>query len=171
MTALENKIESHDVDYMFERCVYIGERISLEDDVRSFVSSCSPDVFFSGSLRASVMAALNRGSDGLVLIVDYDLFGGVADVVGQLIMLRKRKPDCSVVLLSRELSGNDFTTSRLPICDVSLRLPFGNLPKFDAICETVRTNNMIWRQRQHEMRKFKYVERRRKTLELARTVS
>lgn len=171
MSILENPIKPDDSGYMFDRCVYVGEKISLEDDVRSFVSSCSPSVSFSGSLRASVMVALNRGSDGLVLIVDIDLFGGVSDVVGQLIMLRKRKPDCSVVLLSRELSGNDFTTSRLPMCDVSLRLPFGDLPKFETIHETVHSNNMIWRQRQHEIRRFKYVERRRKTLELARQVN
>lgn len=62
------------------------------------------------------------------LLVDLDAFPDLEDAVETLCAYRERHPGQIVILLGRELTGDDHGTERAPIADASLRLPV-NLPR------------------------------------------
>ncbi len=55
-------------------------------------------------------------------------------------------PDVQIILLSAEFSEDEFDTSRLAICDVSLRLPISFARVEHALIEA-ELNNAVWRAR------------------------
>lgn len=86
------------------------------------------------------------------LVVDIDDVGGFGStIIDRLMALRERVSDLPVILLSSDVSLNDYSTERLTIADVTLRKP-ANLQNFEiGVLEAIE-NNLVWQQRITERR-------------------
>jgi len=118
--------------------------------------SCAVEV----ELLATALARLRgcRAAIPLALAVMVDEVGGPGTVVSRLLQFRLRSPDIPVILLSKGFAVDDFSTVRLVICDVSLRLPLRSHVLGEAI-QTAQANNSDWLDRLSERRR-----ERRKTI-------
>ncbi|WP_147335685.1 hypothetical protein [Pseudotabrizicola alkalilacus] len=78
-----------------------------------------------------------------VILIAIDDFGGITDVIEDLLQLRRAQPGLPVILLSSEVQGDDFSSVRKHVCDATLRLPV-SLPRLNlALCESL-VNNLEW---------------------------
>ena len=78
-----------------------------------------------------------------VVLIAIDDFGGITGVIEDLLQLRRALPSLPVILLSNEVNGDDFSSVRKHLCDVTLRLPL-SLPRLNlGLCEAA-VNNADW---------------------------
>lgn len=61
-----------------------------------------------------------------LLVVNLDGFSDVSDGVDALMSYRMNCPNVTVILLSRLVSGDDFSAERRAICDATLRAPISS---------------------------------------------
>lgn len=87
----------------------------------------------------------SRSRDGYILI-DVDSYGLIDDIISQLVDLRVRMPLLRVILLSRGFARDDFSTERLAVCDVSLRLPV-SIVRLELAFVCADENNRLWQNR------------------------
>ncbi|MBY6201033.1 hypothetical protein KUV65_06645 [Maritalea mobilis] len=62
-----------------------------------------------------------------ILLVDIDIFPTFVVAVDALHTMRRNFPELPVMIASRFLAANDFTTERMHFADASLRLPVGRV--------------------------------------------
>lgn len=86
------------------------------------------------------------GSAPEYISIDIDVFECIENLVDELLQLRVNKPKVKVIIVSRHFDDDEFDTSRLSICDVSLRWPltFGRLGRAMKAAEA---NNIVWQTR------------------------
>lgn len=77
------------------------------------------------------------------LVVDADSLGDLRAVVDRLVILRARRPDLPVILITRRVLRDDFDLERLPLCDVTLRGPADPRNMAFALQEAA-VNNRVW---------------------------
>lgn len=99
----------------------------------------------------AIAAALRSPARWSCMMVDLDRFGGIDETCDGLRHLRETVPQLPVILLSRRMRVNDYSTERLPICDVSLRLPLSPAALELALMDAIH-NNLIWQGRHRAMR-------------------
>jgi hypothetical protein len=86
------------------------------------------------------------GDTLLALFVDLDGAGDVEEVVNQLLILREDRPGLPIILCSADFLGDDLDTSRLSICDVSLRWPVSIGSARRGLAAAIE-NNRLWQAR------------------------
>lgn len=88
--------------------------------------------------------------DTLILVIELEAMGGFVEAFPYLRVIREAYPTVATILLTRETRRNDFTTHRLPICDVTLQIPFSK-DDFDVALYAAGKNNVLWQQRAKEL--------------------
>lgn len=78
-----------------------------------------------------------------IFVVCLDCFDGLGQIYNSIRKLRDAKPSTPVVLLSSSMKYSDFSTERLAICDVSVKLPV-NVNFLDEVYSFVGENNSTW---------------------------
>lgn len=79
-------------------------------------------------------------------LIDLDAMGGVENAYEALRRLREDRPGLPVILASNFFRADDFGLERLPLCDVSLRLPC-SFAAFEFALSEAEINNQIWQDR------------------------
>lgn len=79
-----------------------------------------------------------------VIVVDH--FGSISEVFDRLHSFRMRCPHVPVVLASTQFSRDDLSCERLPLCDVSVKLPCSLRSLLGAIV-AAEANNLSWQTR------------------------
>lgn len=82
---------------------------------------------------------------GLVLI-DLEGCGGISRIIGDLMSFRLKFVDIPIVLISDESEVDDFSTERLAISDVTLRVPV-SVSRLDLALAEAQINNQVWQSR------------------------
>jgi hypothetical protein len=136
-----------------------------------FLSS-SPEIYSKNSMRApfagrchvravtytssdllqevvNVSKLQNRGP--LVVMVELETMGGFSKGFSYLRVLRESYPDVVTILLTRKTREHDLSQYRLPISDVTLRIPFSE-NEFDVALYAAVKNNTLWQSRVEELR-------------------
>lgn len=85
------------------------------------------------------------------LIVDVDSFKDLQDAVDTLVTLRQQRPNLPVILISAQVKRHDFSVERLPMCDVTLRIPVA-LEDLDFALQEAMINNHVWVMRCRKMK-------------------
>lgn len=88
------------------------------------------------------------------VIIDLEAVGGIASAYSSLRAFRDRHPDIPVILVSNEFAKDDFGTSRLALCDISLRAPFTFAMLGFALREA-KVNNTLWQKRLLDVARLK----------------
>jgi len=87
------------------------------------------------------------------VVVFADGFGGPVECFDQLRLLREECPGLPVIVVSESFGESDFSTERLPLCDVCLRFPVDPAEMTTAwVC--AMENSRKWRQFKFELRKM-----------------
>lgn len=79
--------------------------------------------FPSASLSDVKNSILRNRDTCAIALVDIDEAHCLDTLVDDLIQFRRQYPEVHILLLSREFCGDDLSTERRPICDISLRKP------------------------------------------------
>lgn len=77
------------------------------------------------------------------LVIDIDSQGALASAIDSIIQIRNQRPNLPIILISALVKQNDFDLERLPLCDVTLRLPVAAEDFLFAV-EEAKVNNRIW---------------------------
>lgn len=100
-------------------------------------------VAHSQCLQHELQSMIQTTQKWSVILIAIDDFGGITAVIEDLLRLRRALPGVPVILLSSEVHGDDFSSVRKHLCDVTLRLPL-SLPRLNlGLCEAV-VNNAEW---------------------------
>ncbi|WFE73792.1 hypothetical protein [Roseinatronobacter sp. S2] len=67
------------------------------------------------------------------VIVDVEHLGGVHKAINFCLTIRKALPDMKIILISDEVSGDDFGSERKSVCDGTLMKPISQTRLLDAI--------------------------------------
>ena len=86
-----------------------------------------------------------------VIFADLQGLGGIGRAFATLRSIREVYSRCLVVLTVPSSSAHDFDTYRLPICDVTLAMPFDEDELEIAMLAAAR-NNLIWNARLSDLR-------------------
>lgn len=78
-----------------------------------------------------------------VLFVDIDALGDLLNVTEQLRAMRLASPSLITIILSESFRKDDYQTSRLSVCDASLKLPV-SFPRLEQALMEADLNNMVW---------------------------
>lgn len=81
-----------------------------------------------------------------LIVVEVDSIGGFEEILDPLFEIRVSYPEILVVLISSELSGNDFSVSRLNIADICLKHPPVTF-EIEDVLKIAFSNNKKWRDR------------------------
>ncbi|MCP9482659.1 hypothetical protein NNA36_11870 [Shimia sp. CNT1-13L.2] len=84
--------------------------------------------------------------DLVLVMVDLDDCE-LEDALDDLADIRERHPHLAIILTSSILGRDDFSLSRLSVCDVSLKLPL-RISKLDLAVVLALENNIEWQRRQ-----------------------
>lgn len=103
-------------------------------------------VLLGRSLAVATATRFRGKAPYSLILVDIDMLGDLPRVIDDLLTLRAAFRDVPVILVSRDLAQDDFSTQRLPICDVSLRWPASFYRLEMAIAEA-QVNNRQWQAR------------------------
>jgi len=141
----------------------MGHAISeLETDLlpRGNVAVCGADASWSTLIRRVVHEAggvlhhigdtrrdlqwVHQGFEEIdLMIVDADFLGDVGDTIDFCMRVRRLMPQMPLVLISSEVSGDDFTCERMGACDVTLKAGFSR-PRLEQAILTAYRNNAFY---------------------------
>ena len=88
-----------------------------------------------------------------MIILEVSDNADMSDVIDRCLELRKVAPGSPIILISRNFSYNDFSTSRLEICDASLRIPILR-SAFEDVVLLAMTNNAQYCERKGKAQSF-----------------
>lgn len=109
------------------------------------------EVQFTLELDEAIEASKRAPDAWSLVAVEIDSFGGICEVVDDLLECRSAVPDVPVILISEAFSRNDFSEDRLPICDASLRKSNARAMLVNAI-KAAKSNNFSWRRRLNRLK-------------------
>lgn len=123
----------------------------MSEDLSVFIQNI--EKFSEGLVRVlpfeRALEIVRKSSKFKLFCIFVDYVGGPGVVVPSLLKFRVRQPHVPILLLSRDFGGDDLTTERLSICDVSLRLPVDEERFMDSV--QVASKNIIeWKKRLSE---------------------
>lgn len=107
----------------------------------------SPKMLHETGQLALAFPNHHRGAARAVALVDVEGAGGIAVAFDGLRVLRDRRPDLPLILVSDDFQANDFTAERLALCDASLRAPVARAALETALTESCEVNNPAWQER------------------------
>ncbi len=128
--------------------VLVGVKDASLHKIRDFSRDAGAEVLLLDATALEASYPISRAQPDLV-IIDLETAGGIASAYSDLRKFREQHADLPVILLSNEFAGDDFSTDRLALCDISLRAPFS----FDALRFALReaaVNNAVWQKRQRD---------------------
>lgn len=105
--------------------------------------------FYSDALFLNYFADFMVSQWSAVFIC-VDDFTSLSSIFNKLRMIRSIVPEVSLIIASQEFGKSDFSTERLPICDVSVKLPLDE-QELDDIMICARRNNIAWNIRLKEL--------------------
>ena len=85
-----------------------------------------------------------------MLLLAADDVGGITEVIDNLLMLRRKVPGLPVLLFTSQVRSDDFSTERLMLCDVTVRLPSPPAHFRAALIEATK-NNRLWLDRHADL--------------------
>lgn len=105
--------------------------------------------FYSDALFLNYFAdfMVSRWSAVFICVDD---FSSLSLIFNKLRMIRSIVPEVTVIIASKEFGNSDLSKERLPICDVSVKLPLGD-QSLDEIILCARRNNIAWNIRLKEL--------------------
>lgn len=125
------------------RFLFLGESAAPLANLRAGLRDAGAEEELFKSPRSFFNKALTEGDAQTLCVVNIDDFGGLGPLYERLRKFRDTAPFVPVVLLSFGFRSNDFTTTRLPVCDVSMRLP-NNPESTSRLLNAAITNNHLW---------------------------
>lgn len=128
------------------RVAILGRDLNDLTSVEEGAGRLLADVYLSSRLRPAFWDIVRSPQHWAGIMMLYSHFGPIGQTFDLIHSFRLRVPSVPLILLSRELSGDDFSTERLPICDVSLKLPF-DLTCFVEVMDLAESNNRVWIER------------------------
>jgi DNA-binding response OmpR family regulator len=99
------------------------------------------------SLRVLFAAAYAESAARQILLLDIEPHNGISGLYDRLTRLRQEKPEVVVILASAMTRTDDLDTTRLAICDATVRLPV-SAARFHNALDAAMMNNMTWCVRQ-----------------------
>ncbi len=81
--------------------------------------------------------------DSSIIILCIDAFNGIGTIFNKLRYYRDERPEVPIILTSAFFKEDDFSQERLPICDISLKLPL-EYCSLDRAFEAAGQNNQVW---------------------------
>lgn len=152
--ALENRLfDVYDhssslcyADSLYGNTVLVVDPRNLSLDVQRWLASnCLHTRSLANLAQAGGVIEAGIHQVGLV-VVDLDSCGGIAEVVGSLMTFRDKFVDIPLVFMSSESLSDDFSTERLAIADVTLRVPV-SVSRLDLALAEAQINNQVWQSR------------------------
>ena len=119
--------------------------------LRSWMRTAGFKLQTEKDLNVAVNRLCHVPSAASLAIVSIDMFGGIAATIDQLFRLRDCAPHLPLIVLTSEVEGSDFTTERLALCDVTLKMPAGAAALREALKEA-KANNSVWQARLLDIR-------------------
>lgn len=86
------------------------------------IRSSWPNIIESWSYVELQRCLMKHAAGTRIVVIDDESFD-LYELVEKLLSLRVSFPDVKVILLSGSVSGDDFSATRAPICDVTLKKP------------------------------------------------
>ncbi len=108
-------------------------------------SACRPETF-SGAY--SQFVDLNPA----FVVLSLDDFGGIGKVYNKIRYFRDERPDVPFILASSDFKAHDLSDERLPVCDISLKMPFDSTTSLEHCFMAVWDNNERWVNRKSFLR-------------------
>lgn len=101
----------------------LGFDISEEDRLRELIKHIGVgNVAFEETIEfLSSFQPMN--DDWSTIIVNLDSFDNIVTAVDTLRMFRRQLPEIGIILVSADVSGDDLSRERAPICDATLHSP------------------------------------------------
>jgi DNA-binding NarL/FixJ family response regulator len=144
-SLIENSFHPHGAGPLM---VLVGVQDASLHKIRDFSRDAGAEILLLATTALAASYPISRAQPDHV-IIDLETAGGIASAYSDLRKFRDQHPDLPVILLSNEFAGDDFSTDRLALCDISLRAPFS----FDALRFALReavVNNAVWQKRQRD---------------------
>lgn len=130
------------------RFLFLSEESAPVADLRAGVRFEGAEHELIESPRSYFRKAMMEGDAQTFCVINIDDFGGLGPLFDRLRKLRETAPYVPVALLSFKFCKNDFTSTRLPVCDVSIRLPCNRGIVVRLLGEAI-ANNHLWCARHH----------------------
>ncbi|WP_155326520.1 hypothetical protein [Alkalilacustris brevis] len=125
------------------RFLFLAEAAAPLADLRSGLRDAGAEEKLFKSPRAFFNKALTDGDAQTLCVVNIDDFGGLGPLYERLRRFRETAPYVPIVLLSFGFRSDDFTSTRLPVCDVSMKLPRNRGALSQMLSEAI-ANNHLW---------------------------
>ena len=119
--------------------------------LRSWMRTAGFGLRTEKDLNVAVNRLCHVPSAASLVIVSIDAFGGIAATIDQLFRLRDCAPHLPLIVMTSDVEGSDFTTERLAMCDVTLKMPAGAAALREALKEA-KANNAVWQARLADLR-------------------
>lgn len=133
------------------RIAFLAHDLSDFDGVEKAASRLIVDVYRSNYLRSAMWDIMQTPTSWVAVVMCYSDFGSVSQTFNIMRSFRLRCPSVPFILASRELSADDLTQERLPLCDVSLKLPV-DMQNFSDVLNQATVNNHAWNSRNELLR-------------------
>lgn len=125
------------------RFLFLAEATPPLADLRAGLRDAGAEEELFETPRTFFNRALTQGDAQTLCVVNIDDFGGLGPLYERLRRFREAAPYVPVVLLSFGFRSDDFTSTRLPVCDVSMKLPRNRGALSQMLSEAI-ANNHLW---------------------------
>lgn len=127
--------------------LYCGKPSQHLDDIRDHVSGLGAQVFRQPSIQRLINEFSDTAPPNACTVINLDDFGGITEVIDDLLEWRLLCPDLPTILLSGEFEVDDFDLDRLPVCDCSIKYTSNPASLHLALKQSL-LNNAVWFNRQ-----------------------
>lgn len=124
-----------------ERIMLLGFDLSVRSQLREVLARIDVVRFAFGEAVTFLSSTSVENAEISTIIVDLDVMDNIVDAVDMLRTFRTRHPGICVVLVSSEVSGDDFSRERAPICDATLRAPISKQRMKDALLTAIEARH------------------------------
>ena len=126
-------VKAEDATLPRHRAVIVGFQEQVLSQVVSYLAEMRIRISVSMCNFVELHAAMEHLSGFDLIIMNLDSFDDIEDAIEALVMFKKTYSSFTIVAISEHVKADDFGTSRRPMCDATLRSPFGPHRFKDAV--------------------------------------
>ena len=125
------------------RCHYAGAPSDAARRLSEILGAFDAKLCTYSRLQSALQAVSTSRDPDHILFVNLDDFGGIEQVIDDLIPFRARWPGVKVILISSGFGADSGSSHRMYIADFSLKAPISEMRVHDAI-HAALANNRLW---------------------------
>lgn len=133
------------------RLAILGSDFGQLMDLAVGAQSAAVQVLTSSHARAALWDVICYPQAWAGVLVMTEDFGSISATFNLFHSFRLRCPSVPVIMASPHFTRDDYTSERLPLCDLSLKLPT-NLSNLGLVMYVAEVNNRIWYERTRDLK-------------------